>query len=61
MPVYNNQSPHVLQFELNEKYNEKRWQQIEAMSDFHKLNHHINYAMDGTMYEYVIRKYSERL
>lgn len=61
VPVYNNQSPHVLQFELNEKYNEKRWEQIKIMSDFHKLNHHINYSAEGTFYEHIIKEYGENV
>lgn len=40
MPVFNNVSPHILQFEMYKSYNEVRWNEIRKMSDFHKLNHH---------------------
>ena len=38
---FSNLPPHVLQFELFEKYSEKRKKQIERMSDFHKLSQKI--------------------
>lgn len=36
-PRYSNIPPHILQFELFDQYNEARFEQIAAMSDFHKL------------------------
>lgn len=44
IPFFNNHSPHVLQFELDKKFSEKRWLQICAMSPLHKLNHHNDYS-----------------
>ena len=56
IPVYNNISPHILQFELQEKYSEKRFEQIKEMSDFHKLNHHEEKKELGfyTNYDYIL-------
>ena len=31
------------------------------MSDFHKLNHHINYSVEGTFYEHIIKEYGENV
>lgn len=59
VPVYTNQAPHVLQFEFDKQFDMTRWKQIEAMSDFHKLNHHIDYSEDGTFYGYVLENYGE--
>lgn len=44
IPVYNNHSPHILQFELENTYDEQRWDQIMKMSAFHKLNWHNDYS-----------------
>ena len=46
IPAFNNHTPHTLQFEFGEVFSEERWGQIKGMSDFHKLNHHINYSDD---------------
>lgn len=37
MPVFSNVPPHLLQFEFFAQYNEKRFAQLAAMSNFHKL------------------------
>jgi hypothetical protein len=42
VPVFNNQSPHTLQFELKRRYSESRWNDILAMSVFHKLNRYVS-------------------
>lgn len=56
VPVYTNQSPHTLQFELGEPYNESRWNEITRMSVFHKLNHHNDYTNTGQSFYYYIIK-----
>jgi len=38
VPTFNNITPHILQFELLEEFNEKRFEQIKTMSTIHKLN-----------------------
>lgn len=43
IPTFNNHSPHTLFFELDTKFNSKRWEEIKQISCFHKLNHHIKY------------------
>lgn len=60
VPLFNNHSPHVLQFEFDHIYSSDRWKQILGFSDFHKLNHHINYEDCGnhpTFYDYVVSHY----
>lgn len=58
VPVYNNQSPHTLQFELGMPYSEDRWNEIIKMSMFHKLNHHNDYTNTGeSFYNYIIKTY----
>ena len=50
IPVYNNHSPHTLQFEFNHDYSDERWNAIKRMSPIHKLNHHIQYDPDKNNY-----------
>lgn len=61
VPVFNNQSPHTFQFELQNEYQEERWNEIIKMSSFHKLNHHNDYSKygDNTMYSYIISNFLE--
>ena len=55
IPMFNNVSPHILQTELNEKFSEKRWNQLKTVSSFHKLNHHVQYdSSKGTLYNYML-------
>lgn len=62
IPVFNNNSPHVLQFELKENYNEERWEQIREMSAFHKLTRHITYEdFPNSFYMYIINHYGENI
>ena len=39
VPTYNNVNPHVMQFELFNKYNKERFNYYAAISDFHKLTY----------------------
>ena len=60
IPVFNNHSPHVLQFELAEAYDEQRWAQIMNMSSFHKLNNHNNYTgYKNSNYQHIIDLYNK--
>lgn len=55
IPVYNNISPHILQFELEKPFDKKRFESITKMSDFHKLNRRIEVKKDIiTNYDYII-------
>lgn len=44
VPRYSNVPPHILQFELLDKYDEHRFEQIKTMSDFHKLNQKFDFS-----------------
>lgn len=55
VPTFNNHSPHILHFELNEQSSEKRWEQLKHISAFHKLNHHIDYSSGvNTFYKFIV-------
>lgn len=47
VPNYPNTAPHVLQFELADEYTDKRFAQIQRLSDFHKLTRHKEADLDG--------------
>lgn len=42
VPYFNNVDPHILLFELPEPYDERRWEQIKALSPVHKLTYKIS-------------------
>lgn len=50
--------PHILQFELEKKYTEERWNEITKMSPFHKLNFRIKTDEKDTFYDFIINKYN---
>ncbi|HGP8534068.1 TPA: capsular polysaccharide synthesis protein [Streptococcus pneumoniae] len=55
VPTFNNHSPHILHFELNEQFSEKRWEQLKHISAVHKLNHHIDYSSGvNTFYKFIV-------
>lgn len=64
IPMFNNVSPHVLQTELNNQFSKKRWEQLQKISSFHKLNHHVSYdSTEDTVYSYILnrdRDYGEK-
>ena len=57
VPTFNNISPHILQFELCEEFNDKRFEQIKNMSDFHKLNWRIKSENKNSFYNYIVNNY----
>lgn len=59
MDRFSNLPPHILQFELLDKFSEKRFEQIEEMSSFHKLNQKLDFSKcnGDTNYDYIISKY----
>ena len=65
MPLYSNVPVHVLQFELFQPYQAKRFEQIMRMADFHKLTHHLNASTEGdvtgTNYEHIITMMGEKV
>lgn len=61
IPTYNNNSPHIIMFELERKWNEKRWEEMLSMSDIHKLQRHKNYSdLTDSNYQYIINRYMNR-
>lgn len=62
MPMFENRAPHVLMFELGNRYSEQRWKQICRFSDIHKLTRHVEYSQsDLTNYEYIIKKFEKEI
>lgn len=59
VPTFNNVAPHILQFELLDKYDEKRFQQIKEMSAIHKLNRRFENKDKQriTNLDYIIKNY----
>ena len=59
VPTFNNISPHILQFELNDDFEEVRLNQIRGMSDFHKLNWRIKSENKNSYYNYIVDNYKK--
>ena len=62
LPRYSNLPPHILQFEMFEKFDNIRWKQIKDMSPFHKLNWKYDTKsidITGTYYEHILTVYGE--
>ena len=57
VPTFNNISPHILQFELNDDFQEMRFNEIKNMSDFHKLNWRIKSENKNSFYNYIVDNY----
>lgn len=60
MPTFNNINPHIMQFELNNKFSQERWKQLKEYSSFHKLNNHFKYKLDGTIYSHILEEYGKK-
>nr|USW91377.1 putative glycosyl transferase [Streptococcus pneumoniae] len=59
--TFNNHSPHMLNFELNNQFSEKRWEQLKQISVFHKLNHHIDYSIGvNNFYKFIVSSKVEK-
>lgn len=59
VPTFNNISPHILQFELNDDFQEIRFNEIKNMSDFHKLNWRIKSENKNSFYNYIVDNYKK--
>lgn len=58
IPSYNNNSPHTMSFELSSEFSAERWDSLEKISDFHKLNRHNYYSTkEATVYKHIIDTY----
>ena len=55
IPMYNNRSPHTLMFELDDKFNQQRWDELKQISDFHKLTRHNEFSKSETYYQYILK------
>ena len=57
IPAFSNEPAHILQYELERPFSEKRWEQITRMSDVHKLTYKIeNKDHKGSFLEYILSK-----
>jgi hypothetical protein len=59
VPVFPNANPHLLQFELFDKYSKERFEQIKHLSFIHKLSFKFsqeNFEKQGTFYDELILK-----
>lgn len=55
IPAFNNVSPHMMARELNDKFSQKRYEQLNSFSSMHKLNHHIEFNAQGdTLYRHLL-------
>lgn len=51
----------MLNFELNNQFSEKRWEQLKQISVFHKLNHHIDYSIGvNNFYKFIVSSKVEK-
>lgn len=57
LPTFNNVNPHILVSELNDSFSDERYEEINKISSFHKLNYKLNYnEEDNTFYNQIIVK-----
>lgn len=56
VPTFSNIPPHILQFELLNKYNQERYKKIKEMSCFHKLNRRITTNIKDSNYFMIINE-----
>lgn len=56
VPTFSNIPPHILQFELKEKFNNERFKEIMNMTCFHKLNKNIFSEDKESVYSHIMDK-----
>lgn len=54
--TFPNVNNHILQFELLEKYDSKRWEEIKQLTQFHKLNRRIKTDDKESNYYHIIKE-----
>lgn len=62
IPVFSSQPPHILQYELFNKYSESRFDQIIKMSDLHKLSYKFKdelFLSRDTFYQHIKANFLE--
>lgn len=61
IPTYNNCSPHTLQWEMYNEFNENRFVELLKLSPVHKMNHNwirpISKQNTFTFYDFIIKNY----
>lgn len=58
VPTFNNNSPHVLMFELSSDYTNERWKQLMKMSGIHKLQRYEDYSdLKNSNYCHILNEY----
>jgi hypothetical protein len=59
VPRFSNVPPHILQFEITEKYEKERWDEICKMSSIHKLTQKADFSKreKNSFYDYIIDKF----
>lgn len=62
MSIYSNVPCHLLQFELNDEFNNERYNELIEMSSVHKLSQKIvNSKEKDNFYSYIIKRYKDEL
>ena len=59
VPVFSEVPPNIMGFELPEKYDRLRWEQLLKMSDFHKLSYkwpHGDESDSSTLYNFILNQ-----
>lgn len=59
IPRYSNIPPHILQYELFDKFDSERYEEIKLMSSFHKLTwkNEKNIDISDTFFEHILNEY----
>jgi hypothetical protein len=59
VPEYSNVEPHLMQKELLNKYDKKRFNELKKISSVHKLSNHIKSkdVLDDSLYSYIEKMY----
>jgi len=57
IPIYSTEPCHVMQLEMMNRYNEKRWEQLLGMSPIHKLTYKYDpdLAIRGSIVEHILK------
>lgn len=60
--MFNNISPHVMQFELLNDFNENRYKELTMISDIHKLNHKLDFdTKNYSLYKHLIKNKGDKV
>ena len=60
VPTYNNINPHIMQFELTNKYDKERFAYYKSISDFHKLTYKFKEVKKGSNLAYIMENKDEK-